>query len=400
MNKMSLGKTMIIGAGLGGVTLGAAMLQQGFDVELFEQAPALGEIGAGIQLSPNACRVLRALGILDEIIAVAARPTEYRFRLFDSGEVLQTIPLGAEYEALHGFPYLAVHRADLHRALANRFLELGPDRLHVGAKAVDFEETADHVSVRFANGDVREGELLVGADGIKSLVRQKILGKADVQYTGDQAWRAMVPAERIPEHLRPAAVDVWVGPGRHTVIYPLRRGELINMVGCVEYEASGEESWSRPRPWEELKADFAGWHDEVQAVIDAADRDQCYRWALNIREPVRNWGTRRAVLLGDSVHATLPYMAQGAAMALEDAIVLSRSLKDVPELSSAIRSYEEARFDRTAKVIRESTANRAIFHLPTMEQFRAAFAGRDLATERNAWLYSYDACSVDIARAA
>jgi salicylate hydroxylase len=388
---MSEQKVIIVGAGLGGVALAIALIQSGISVELHEQAPALGEIGAGIQVSPNACRVLQSLGVMDDVRAMAANPTEYRFRLFESGETLQTIVLGDEFLARHAFPYLTVHRADLHRALTNRLMALDPNALHLNSRAIEFHEDADAIAVRFEGGHIAEGDLLVGADGIKSVIRNQILGPAAATYTGDQAWRVIVEADRLPDAFRPRSVDIWVGPGRHAVIYPLRGGKLVNFVGLVEDDGWEDESWSAKRPWSELKQDFAGWSEEIQAILDVADRDECYRWALNIRQPAAGWRTERAVLLGDSAHATLPYMAQGAAMALEDAVVLSRALALPLPMAQRLDMYEEARFDRTARVVRESTANRTLFHLPSADELRAAFHGRNVSAERNTWLYAYDA---------
>ncbi len=389
-------KVIIVGAGLGGIALAIALLQKGFQVEIYEQAPALGEIGAGIQVSPNACRVLTSLGAFDEVKALSASPTEYRFRLFENGETLQTIPLGDNFLGRHGFPYLTIHRADLHRALTNRLMSIAPDAMRLNAKALRFEETHDGVSVDFEGGHTAKGDLLVGADGIKSIVRKQVLGSTSATYTGDQAWRVMVDAKLLPEAYRPKTVDIWVGPGRHAVIYPLRGGELINFVGLVEDETWEDESWAAKRPWDDLKNDFHGWNDEIQAILEVANRDECYRWALNIRQPIEGWKTQRAVLLGDSAHATLPYMAQGAAMALEDAVVLARALELPRPLAERLDVYETARFDRTSKVVLESTANRTLFHLPSAEQLREAFRARNVGAERNAWLYSYDATTTPL----
>jgi salicylate hydroxylase len=389
-------KIVIVGAGLGGVALAIALLQRGFQVEVYEQAPVLGEIGAGIQVSPNACRVLTSLGVLDDVKALSANPSEYRFRLYEDGATLQTIPLGAAFLERHGFPYLTIHRADLHRALTSRLISLAPQAMHLNSKATRFEEGSDGVVVEFEGGHVARGDLLVGADGIKSIVRKQVLGPTSAVYTGDQAWRVMVDAKHLPEDYRPKTVDIWVGPGRHAVIYPLRGGEIINFVGLVEDEAWEDESWAAKRPWTDLKSDFAGWSDEIQSILDVANRDECYRWALNIRQPVQGWKTQRAVLLGDSAHATLPYMAQGAAMALEDAVVLARALKMPGSIADRLDVYERARFDRTSKVVLESTANRTLFHLPSADQLREAFRTRNVGAERNAWLFSYDATAIPL----
>ena len=191
-------------------------------------------------------------------------------------------------------------------------------------------------------------------------------------------------------------MSVWMGPGAHAVCYFLRAGALLNFVGLVETEEVSEESWTARFPWQKLKADFAGWHPDIQTIIDLADRDACYRWSLFYRPPIRNWSTRRATLLGDSVHATLPYLAQGAAMAIEDAAVLTRALgmADVPE---AVQIYQRNRVARTTRIVEGSSGNRTLFHMRDQQALRQAFARRDEGAARNAWLYSYNPLTVPLA---
>lgn len=173
----------------------------------------------------------------------------------------------------------------------------------------------------------------------------------------------------------------------------------MNLVGCVEFARWEDESWTTPRPWTEMRADFDGWHPMITAIIEAADRDQCFRWALRDREPIRHWSTARVALLGDAAHPTLPYMAQGAAMAVEDAVVLARALVQQPDVPAAIALYQRNRIDRTARIVNESRANRALFHLPDVDALRTAFARRDINAERSAWLFSYDPTTVELSGA-
>ena len=389
-------KILIVGGGIGGMTATACLLQAGFDVDLFEQAPRLGEVGAGIQLSANPMRVLRHLGLVEELEAAGVRPASYQFKMFDSGEVLQEIPLGDGYRERHGVPYLSVHRADLLDALIGAVRALKADAVTLNAKLVDFSENAEGVTLRFQDGNEAHGDVLVGADGIRSIVRERILGQTAVHYTGDQSWRILVPAERLASEMRPDTVNICVGPGKHGVFYPIRRDGLVNMVGCVEYETWDEESWTARRPWTELKADFEGWFDVVQAIIDGADRDQCYRWAMNDRLPVGNWRKGRTTLLGDAAHPTLPYMAQGGAMAIEDGAVFARACQQEKDIGQALELYQQNRLERTARVVTESGANRRMFHLPSVEALRAAFRNRDINAERNDWLFSYDPMTVKL----
>jgi salicylate hydroxylase len=221
-------------------------------------------------------------------------------------------------------------------------------------------------------------------------VRRGILGDDRPVFTGQVAWRCTVPIERIAPALRTEVVStIWCGPRNHAVTYYLRGGSLLNFVGCVERPWE-EESWTARRPWAELDADYHGWHPMVRAVIDAVDRDACFRWALNNREVAIRWSTARATLLGDAVHATLPYMAQGAAMAIEDAALLARVLELPAPLPEQLARYASHRAPRTARVVRESTEMGELYHIQDAQQMRDAFVARDIARSRNEWLYPYD----------
>ncbi len=306
------------------------------------------------------------LGLRAALEPLAVRPLAFEFRRFDSGEMLH--------------------------------------RLALGARATHITEQADAVHVTLADGRRFSAELLVGADGIKSVVRQRVLkdllkdlGEDRPVYTGQLAWRCMVATENIPPALRTALVStIWCGPKNHGVTYYLRGGALLNFVGCVE-RAWEEESWTACRPWEELDADYAGWHPMVRAVVERVDRSQCFRWALNHRTPSTRWSTARVTMLGDAVHATLPYMAQGAAMAIEDAAVLARLLSEPGVLHEQLRRYEAHRAPRTARVVRESTEMGELYHITDAQAMREAFVARDLARSRNEWLYPYDPLRVPIA---
>ncbi|MFN3548452.1 MAG: FAD-dependent monooxygenase [Mesorhizobium sp.] len=392
-------RILIAGGGIGGLTAAATLLQAGFKVAVFEQAAVLSEVGAGIQVSANAGRVYRSLGLIEAIEAEGVLPEAYHFRIFDSGEILQTIPLGAGYRERHGVPYVTIHRADLHRLLVEKVRNLDPGAVRTGCAVAAFVEDDDGVTVTLADGSTERGAALVGADGIKSVVRRGVVGPDEAAYTGDAVWRVVVPMHRLAPGHRSRTTDIWAGPGKHAVTYALRGGTLMNLVGCVEFAQWEDESWTTPRPWTEMRADFDGWHPMITAIIEAADRDQCFRWALRDRAPIRDWSTARVTLLGDAAHPTLPYMAQGAAMAVEDAAVLARALLHGPDIPAAIALYQRNRVDRTARIVNESRANRALFHLPDVDALRAAFARRDINAERSAWLFSYDPTTVELSPA-
>jgi salicylate hydroxylase len=206
----------------------------------------------------------------------------------------------------------------------------------------------------------------------------------------------IVPAERLPANIMGQVMSVWMGPGRHAVCYYLRGGALLNFVGLVETDDVSEESWTAKYPWERLKADFDGWHQDIQTVIDRADRQMCFRWSLYYRPPIAKWSTRRATMLGDAVHATLPYLAQGAAMAIEDGAVLTRALGLADDAPDALQLYERNRIERTSRIVNGSGANRTLFHMSDQGQLRQAFANRDEGKARNEWLYSYNPLTVEL----
>ena len=389
-------KILIAGAGLGGLTAASSLMRARHKVEIYEQAPKLGEIGAGIQISANAMHVLRDLGLEGAIRAAGVHPAAYVFRLFDSGEEIQRFSLAEEHERFHGAPYTQLHRADLHDLLARKAQELDPNVVHLNKKVVGYTEHEDCVELRFEDGSSARGDLLIAADGLKSPIRAQMLGAAVATYTGDAAWRITVPVERLPKDTLERAMSVFVGPGRHAVCYYLRGGALLNFVGCVETDEISEESWTVKFPWEKLKSDYRGWNPAIQAIIDAADKDACYRWSLHNRPPAPHWSTKRVTLLGDAAHPTLPYLAQGAAMAIEDGAVLTRALAMSDSIADALQLYQRNRIERTSKIVAQSTANRELFHLPSEQAIRAAFAKRNQGEDRNKWLYSYNPLTVPL----
>jgi len=389
-------KILIAGAGLGGLAAAGCLLKAGFDVEIYEQAPELGEVGAGIQMSANAMHVLNNLGIGEQISAKSVRPEAYVFRLHDTGEEIDRFALSDDHFRLHKAPYNQAHRADLHELLAKKVQSLKSNVVHLNKRVVGFTETAKNIILQFDDGTRAEGDLLVGADGVKSVIRDQISGAVPATYTGDSAWRITVPREKLPPNFMDEVMSVWMGPGKHAVSYWLRNGELLNFVGAVETPTPSEESWTAKFPWEELKADFEGWHPDIQTVIDLVDKDECFRWAMYKRPVVKNWSTDRATILGDAAHATLPYLAQGAAMAIEDGAVLSRALLQCGDLKDALDLYQRNRVERTARVVDASDANRKLFHLDSVEQIRHHFATRDEGANRNEWLYSYNPLTVEL----
>jgi salicylate hydroxylase len=215
-------------------------------------------------------------------------------------------------------------------------------------------------------------------------------------YTGDAAWRVVVTTDRLPPNLLERVMSVFMGPGGHIVCYYLRGGALLNFVGIVETDELSEESWTVKLPWAMLKSHYEGWHPAIQTIIEAADKNECYRWSLFNRPPIHNWSTARVTLLGDAAHPTLPYLAQGAVMAIEDGAVLTRALAAAPSIAEALQLYQRNRIDRTARIVLQSSANRELFHLKSEAEIRARFATKDEGVDRNRWLYSYNPLAVEL----
>jgi len=389
-------KVLIAGAGLGGLAAAACLLKRGVEVRIFEQAPKLAEVGAGIQQSANSVKVLYDLGLREALDKVGVKPKEYEFRRFDNGELLHKIPFADAHERNHGAPYYHLHRADLHQMLLHKVLSLDPHCVALDAKVTGFAETAQGVTLELSDGSTAAGDVLIGADGIKSAIRARIVGETPVKYTGYVAWRVSVPREKLPRDIMDLVGTVWCGPKNHCVVYWVRRGELLNFVGCPEDASWDEESWTQRRPWEELKAAYAGWHPKIQAIIDAAERDQCYRWSLFDRPPIRNWSTERATLLGDAAHPTLPFIAQGACMAIEDGAVLARAVEGAGSVPEALALYQRARVERCARVVMESAEHGTLYHIKDAAQMKKAFAERNIARERAQWLFNYDPLKVPL----
>ena len=299
-------RILIAGAGLGGLTAASCLMKAGHTVEIYEQAPELSEVGAGIQISANAQHVLRHLGLGEAIDRVGVRPGAYVFRLHDTGEEIQRFSLSEEHLRMHGAPYTQLHRADLHDILAARARELDPAVVKLNHRVTGFSESEQGVELHFANGASARGDLLIAADGLKSVVRGQMFGDMPATYTGDAIWRLTVPTSRLPPNMVERVMSVFMGPAGHVICYYLRGGALLNWAGVVETDELSEESWTVKLPWTMLKARYVGWHPIIQTIIDAADRDQCYRWSLSAASiTVCNAGCQPRYCAFSSSHGSL-----------------------------------------------------------------------------------------------
>ncbi|KIZ17085.1 FAD-dependent monooxygenase [Streptomyces natalensis] len=377
----------VVGGGLAGLTLALALHRAGLECRVYEQAPQLGEVGAGLQLSPSATRLLHRLGLEHALRSAAVLPEAMEFRRWADGSVISRGLLGKHCEERYGAPYYAMHRADLHRALVEA-LPAGMVRLD--ARCTGTEEGPNGVVLRFADGSHAEAHAAVGADGIHSVLRPALVDDRP-RFSGQSVYRGLVDGRRIPEVVAEPRVQLWLGPGRHLVCYPVSGGRLVNFVATVPTSGSGSESWSRRGRVADVAAAYEGWCAEVTSIIGAAD--QVSLWALHDRDPIARWSTGRITLLGDSAHPMLPFMGQGANQAIEDAVALAVCLRDAGagELPAALRRYESLRRPRTTLVQERSRGNSTAFHLPDGEAQRERDAAMGTpAPERQDWLHGYD----------
>lgn len=387
-------KVLITGGGIGGLTAALCLAGDGHDVELFEQAPEFSEVGAGLQLSPNCTRVLHYLGLEPALREAAFLPEGTQFRDWRSGRVIAERPLGETVVAEYGYPYYHMHRGDLLRVLVNAAQQAPGIILHTGARVIAVEQDAATVQLSLDGatcGHNVSGDVLIGADGIHSFVRSTLWGDAQPTFTGNIAWRAMVPVERLPADLVRPMSTVWWGPHKHFVHYYVRRGELVNCVCVVEKTGWEIESWTEPGEYDELKNDFAGWHNDIQTLIDCADRESLYKWALYDRPPMPQWGEGRVTLLGDACHPTLPFMAQGAAMAIEDGAVLMTCLRRKDTIASNLQHYEQLRRPRTAGIQTGSRRNASVFHMTGIKAWLRNRTASKAGERSMANLFRYDA---------
>jgi salicylate hydroxylase/6-hydroxynicotinate 3-monooxygenase len=342
----------VIGAGIGGLALAALLARQGANVRVYEQARAFVRLGAGIQMGPNAMRVLRALDLEAGLRQRAYAPPAWTNRVWDTGEHLPELTLGADAEARYGAPYLLMHRGDLHAALVSA---VPSELIALDHKLVGLERDGAGVTLRFAHGVSVTADAVIGADGVHSQVREFLLGPEKPAFTGRVAHRAVFPAALMQGGLVDSYTKWW-GPDRHIVIYPVTATHDETYFTTSVPDADWDiESWSAEGDVAELRRAFTGFHDEVQRVIAACPR--VHKWALFERDPLPRWTDGPVALLGDSCHPMMPYMAQGGASALEDAAILARCLDVASDIGEAFLRYQATRHERTARLQLTSREN-------------------------------------------
>jgi salicylate hydroxylase len=396
-------KVAVIGGGIGGLTVASAMMARGITVELYEQTDELTPVGAGIQLTPNAVKVLRALGLESDLRVTGFFPLATVGHDWRSGKVVFRTPLAGDCERLYGAPYVQIHRADLQRILCER---LPPATVRLAKRCVAVRSERGSAIASFADGSEVEADLLVAADGIRSVARTTLFTEGAPRFTGNICWRSVIPFDQPDYELVEPNNAIWFGPRGHVVTYYVRGGKSVNLVACLETETWTEESWNARSTTAELRAAYTGWHPRLQRLFDGAH--EVFKWGLFDREPMPTWTIRRVTLLGDAAHPMLPYLSQGAAMAMEDGLVLARMVVESPEdIARALRRYEAIRVPRTARVQLTSRAQGQKNHLisPWARLRRdLAYRLRNLIDPQSTglkagWVYEYDAASVEVERA-
>ncbi len=387
----------VAGAGIGGLAAALALAEIGARVSVYEQAATLEPVGAGVQISPNATLVLRRLGVLNLLRTSAVAPSEVLIRRARDGATLARLPLGPDAEARYGAPFLVVLRADLQAALLARVAATAAITLHIGCGVLSYDAQHDGVRLRFTDkGRAPHAvDALVGADGIRSTIRRQLAGPGhdDARASGRSAYRSLVPCEAAPPDARLPRSNLWLGRRAHLVHYPVSGGTMVNVVAIVDEDAAEPDDgfWSQPAEAASVEAAFAGWSKEARQLIATAPAWR--KWPLFDRPPLHRWSEGAVTLLGDAAHPMLPFLAQGAAQAIEDAAVLADSIRRTfNDLPAALASYQVERLSRTARVQAQSRRQGYIYHFgPPASALRdlvMAGLGRDRLAAGMDWLYA------------
>lgn len=388
---MPSSKTIIVGAGIGGLAAALALLRAGHRVRVIERSAALGEVGAGLSITPNASKALAYLGLAGELSRIGSTPTAGSLRHYRTGEDLVRLPQDRSRER-YGYPLYHVHRADLHQILLSAVTALDVDSVVTSEEFVDFKEDHDGVSVHCSSGWSENADYVIGADGIHSRVREQLFGPDQPNFTGYVAWRGLIPGDRVPPGLLDPPLCMTLGPRRMLMRYPLRRGSWINFVAIAKRDAWMEEGWSVRSTLDELLIEFADFEPRALDLLSLTSSDRLYKWGLFDRDPLPSWTQGRVTLLGDAAHAMPPFTGQGAVMALEDAAVLGRAAQARGAEDLFLKRYERERIGRVTDALAMSRARADLyFGDEPAEQVKALTAGMmELRT-----LYDYDAGAVD-----
>lgn len=346
---MNAKRIIIIGAGIGGLAAALALQRRGFRAAVYERAPQIREIGAGLLISANARRALRDLGVDDALAAVSSCVPVMHTCHYANGGVVRA-DQNEQIVQKYGMATLQVHRADLHGLLKDAVHENDPEALRPGHEFVALEQDGTGVSVSFANGAFDRADALIGADGNASTVRSFLFPNETVKFTGQVAYRALIPDELVPPSLRRMQMAMHRAPKRYLMHYPLRGGRIMNLIGCGQSESWEEEGWAIPATNEEFASAYSDYAPDIVTLIRNIPPGELFKWGLRDREPLETWTVGRATMLGDAAHPTMPFLGQGACMAIEDGLVLGRAFAASGTVDEALYRYEAARKPRGTNV--------------------------------------------------
>jgi salicylate hydroxylase len=390
-------RILIVGAGIGGLTAALALQRRGFPVQVFDQASALTELGAGIQIAANGSRIFRELGLGDELKRIGIEAGLVDLRVWNSDERWRMQDHGKAAER-YGSPHYTMHRADLQEMLRRAVQSNDASAIRLGARGVGFTTSANGVELALENGERITGDALIGADGIHSVVRQALFGSDQAEFTGFMAWRGLCPKDKLPPALM--RHGGWIAPTSHIMHYPVRHGAMLNVIAVVERSDWQKESWYDRGTHEEWLNDFPGWHDDAGAMIKAVD--QPFKWALMVRWPLPRWSVGNVTVLGDACDSTLPFLAQGGSMSVEDGYVLARCLDEFDDIETALKRYETARLERTKKIVLAAVDQKERLHGDALKNADTAKQHVDTKWSPQQmqvlydYIYSYDAMNAAI----
>ncbi len=383
---------IIAGAGLGGLSAARALLQRDIPVIVLERADTLAEVGAGITLSPNATKALEHLGLKEALSDFATVVRRQGVTHFETGKILVENDRGDEPLRKYGAHYYQAHRSDLHSALVDAVRALDKNCIRLNAEVAAIGQDANGAHAELASGETLSGRALIGCDGLRSRVRQSLFGEDDPHFTGHVAWRGLIPLESDDLFGMELTAGLAIAPEKSFGWYPVRNETVLNFVALAQTSEWAEEGWAIPADIEDLLAVYEGWDPRILAIIDAVPRDACFKWGLFDREPMDTWTSGRITLLGDAAHPMLPFMGQGAAMAIEDAVVLARCLEGADDVPAALKRYEDARLDRTAFVQLESRAKGLRLEGKETDTYNK----KKHRNEESVGLFEYDAATVAV----
>jgi salicylate hydroxylase len=347
---MNTAHVLIVGAGIGGLTAALSLQKAGLKVSVFEAAPQLGEVGAGLTISPNATHALEYVGLGPFMAAHADRPEAGASVHYQTGEVLYYTQRDSDFRKTYGAEYYQIHRADLHGALADAVRARDSQAIRLNHTFKSAVQSDGRVTATFANGQSYTGDVLIGADGVRSGVREFLYGGGAPRFTGQAAFRGLVDAEPVRAHIVPTPSSTALGPGRIFTRYFVRHRTLVNFVGIARTDAWKEEGWSIPATVEEMLSVYGDFNDHVKAIIRSTPPGRLFKWGLFDRDPLTQWTQGRISLLGDAAHPMLPFLGMGAAMGLEDGAIIGRCFEAAATIEEALARYENARKERATMV--------------------------------------------------